>query len=87
MAVTKKKGVIYYLVRPQLPFIEIEPKLDDKKMFIVVFNTKANLKSVIAHWDVLKEYKNLGIIFTNPGSTLGGSFPPIPMQKLRKVMR
>jgi hypothetical protein len=62
----------YFIIKPFIEnIVEIINRINKEDYFgLVVFNTKENFRAMVDNWDILVEFKNLGIYFVNPFSQL-----------------
>jgi hypothetical protein len=71
IVVTTKSGMKFYLIVPKIEGFEgLLKKIGDKRITVVVFNTKPNLEVIMENWSKIKDYPNLCIMFVNPNSEL-----------------
>lgn len=72
LVVKTKAGVErYYIIMPEIGnFGEIEKRLCDEAITLVVFNTRKNLDAVIENWKKIVSLPNFSILFVNPESEL-----------------
>ena len=59
-----------YLAQEPLHIEELLPKLGIEPVYVIVNNSKQNLTILIDHWQELKTFPKLCIIFINPDSDL-----------------
>jgi len=72
LVVKTKNGLEkYYIVKGEIEnFEEIEKKLKDETITLVVFNTKNNFDVVMENWKKLIDLPKFSILFVNPESEL-----------------
>ena len=72
LVVKTKAGVEkYYIVKGDMgDFNEIEKKLNDESITLVLLNTKKNLDSILENWKKMVGLPKFSVLFVNPNSEL-----------------
>ena len=69
LTVTLKNGIKrLYSIQEQFDAKELLPRLGTDPVFVILLNTKKNLQELTDHWQALKTFPKLCLVFVNPES-------------------